>query len=137
MDSTDFEDFMDFFWIFSGFFDEVYGIFGVKCPSLWNTRYIKCIYKQNNDMYSLYVLDYFCYKEQLPSTWCHIHFIGTIDLSWHLIWHRTDHRQSKEILTIPLIVYGQTDSLKCHNSDNYDLILIKRQEDKTNKIIRQ
>ena len=33
MDSTDFEDFMDFFWIFSGFFDEVYGIFGVKCPS--------------------------------------------------------------------------------------------------------
>ncbi len=27
--STDFEDFMDF----SGFFDEVYGIFGVKCPS--------------------------------------------------------------------------------------------------------
>ena len=34
MDSTDFEDFMDFFWIFSGFFDEVYGIFGVKCPSI-------------------------------------------------------------------------------------------------------
>ena len=33
MDSTDFEDFMDFFWIFSGFFDKVYGIFGVKCPS--------------------------------------------------------------------------------------------------------
>jgi hypothetical protein len=25
---------MDFFWIFSGFFDEVYGIFGVKCPSV-------------------------------------------------------------------------------------------------------
>jgi hypothetical protein len=35
MDSTDFEDFMDFFWIFSGFFDEVYGIFGVKCPSTY------------------------------------------------------------------------------------------------------
>ena len=37
MDSTDFEDFMDFFWIFSGFFDEVYGIFGVKCPSNFPT----------------------------------------------------------------------------------------------------
>ena len=33
MDLTDFEDFMDFFRICSGFFDEVYGIFGVKCPS--------------------------------------------------------------------------------------------------------
>ena len=34
MDLTDFEDFMDFFRICSGFFDEVYGIFGVKCPSV-------------------------------------------------------------------------------------------------------
>jgi hypothetical protein len=33
VDLTDFEDFMDFFRICSGFFDEVYGIFGVKCPS--------------------------------------------------------------------------------------------------------
>jgi hypothetical protein len=34
VDLTDFEDFMDFFRICSGFFDEVYGIFGVKCPSV-------------------------------------------------------------------------------------------------------
>ena len=38
MDLTDFEDFMDFFRICSGFFDEVYGIFGVKCPSVCPTN---------------------------------------------------------------------------------------------------
>ena len=43
MDSTDFEDFLDFFWIFSGFFDEVYGIFGVKCPSVITSLYSSVI----------------------------------------------------------------------------------------------
>ena len=41
MDLTDFEDFMDFFRICSGFFDEVYGIFGVKCPSFVNAYKIQ------------------------------------------------------------------------------------------------
>jgi hypothetical protein len=68
---------------------------GIRTYDLWNTRYIKCIYKQNNDMYSLYVLDYFCYKEQLPSTCCHIHFICTIDLSWHYGIGQTIDNQRK------------------------------------------